>query len=138
MLITKIGGVGNGICYRRQRSLKQFSNLVISGFFRKNFVAGKNPARVGVHNKRRMVAGIEQYGIGSFRADSMQSEEFFPKLFGGLRKQFRQRALVPLVQKRNKKFQSLGLLTEIASGTNQALEFGKRRPADPSHTEQVS
>jgi hypothetical protein len=124
VLIAGIGGVGNRIGHRRQRSLKQFSNLVICGFFWKNFVTGENPSRVGVHDKYRMVSGIEQYGIGGLRAHSMEVEEFFAKMIRGLREQFRQRALVLLIEKLNKKFQPLGLLTEITSGTNQALEFG--------------
>ena len=65
--------------------LKQFPNFVVSGFFGQNLVASENPSRIGVHHEDRMIAGVEQDGIGSFGADSIQIEKFFPKLLRRLR-----------------------------------------------------
>ena len=85
-LIPSFAGVGNGLCHGRQRPLKQFPNLLISGFFGQDLVASENAPRIAVHHEDRMVASVEQDGIGSFGADAMQIEEFFPKLFRRARK----------------------------------------------------
>jgi len=87
-LIPGLAGVGQGLRQGRQRALKQFPNLFISGFFRKDLVPSQHPARVGIHHEDWMVAGVQQYGIGSFGADAMQIEEFFPKLFRGAREPY--------------------------------------------------
>ena len=118
----------DGVCQRRERSLKKSPNLVISDFFGKNLVASENPTRVGVHHEDWMVAGVQQDGIGSFGAYAMEIEEFLPKLLCGTSEQFCQRAFVLLVQKRNKDFQSFGFLAEIASGANHPLKFCQATP----------
>jgi hypothetical protein len=79
-----------------------------------------------------MVAGVQQDGIGSFGADPMQLEEFFPKFFRGAREQFCERALVLSIQKRNKDFQPFGFLTEIA-GESTAQARPKTHGGSLSH-----
>jgi len=71
-ILLAVAGFGNGFCDGRERLLKQFPNLVVSGIFRKNVVTRKYPAGVGIHHEDGVIAGVEQDGIGSFGADSMQ------------------------------------------------------------------
>ncbi len=70
-------------------------------------MAVEDSPRVSIHHEDRMIAGIEQNGIGRLGADAVQIEQFFAKFRRGTREQLRQRAFVPLVQKRDEKFQSL-------------------------------
>jgi hypothetical protein len=122
-LIPGLAGVGHGFGQGREGAVKQFPNLFISGFFRKDLVPSQHAARVRIHHEDWMVAGVQQYGIGGFGADAMQIEKFFPKLFRGAREQFRERAFVVSVQKRDKDLQPLCFLAEITGGANQAFEF---------------
>src|ERR1700685_1993682 len=93
-------------------------------------MTSENAPSIGIHHENRMIAGVEKDGIGGFGADAIQIEEFFSKSFCRPRQQSRQRASVFLVQKHDEKFQPPGLLTEITGGTNQALEFSQRYPAN--------
>ena len=40
----------------------------------------QNPARVGIHDKNRKLAGVEQDGVGGFRANAMNGQEFVAQL----------------------------------------------------------
>jgi hypothetical protein len=130
-------GAGDGFFQWNQRFLEHFPNLFIVRCFGENLVAGENPPRVSIYHEDRMVAGVEQNGIGGFGADPVQVEKFFAKLFRGTGKQLGQRALVPLVQKRDEKFQSFCFLPEISRGANQALDLSQRCAADSSNAEQA-
>jgi len=88
IFLPAAAGFGNGFCDGHERLLEKSPNLVVSGFFRKNFVTRKNPARVGVDHEDRMIAGVQQDGIGCFGADSMQVEQFFRSLSVGRENNF--------------------------------------------------
>ena len=45
----------------------------------------QNSARVSVHYKNGMVAGVEQNGISGFRANALEYQQFGAKLFRWLR-----------------------------------------------------
>ena len=89
MLIHACAGMGNCLRHRRQRPLKEFSNLFISGFFGQDRVPIQNPPRIGVDYKNRMAAGIEQDGVGSLGTNAVEVEKFFTKLRCRTGKQFR-------------------------------------------------
>src|ERR1700691_4494391 len=136
-LIASVAEVGDRLCHRPQSLLKQFTNLVISSFLGNNLVASENPARVGIHDKDRIVAGIEQDGIGALGPASMPIEQFFPKLVRGACEQSCPRPLILSIEILNEDFQPFGFLPEIARGTNQALEFSQRCAPDSFQTKQA-
>ncbi len=103
-LTPRFAPVRNGLRQGRQPAFKEFPNLFIIGLFGQDLVASENPPSIGIHHKDGMIAGVEQDGIGSFRADAMQVEKLFAKPFRRTGKQLSQRALIPIIQKRDKKF----------------------------------
>lgn len=137
IFIRACAGIGNRLRHGCQRPLKQFSDLLVGRFFGHDFVPSKNSTRIGIDYKNWMVAGIEQDGIGSLWADSMQAEEFFAKLRRRTRKQFCQGTFVLFVQKRDEKFKPLSFLAKISSRANQTFKFSQRSPADSTYAEQV-
>src|SRR5215510_13017549 len=64
----------------------QRAYLFIAGFWSNDPVALQDSASVGVLNKYRMVAGIEQNGIDSFRAHAVQGQQLRAKFCRRLNK----------------------------------------------------
>jgi hypothetical protein len=55
--------------------LKYLSNFFIGGFGVDAVVAFQDAPGVGVHYENRVFAGVEENGVGGFRADAAHAEE---------------------------------------------------------------
>ena len=84
--ILSIAEICDRLRHRRQCSLKHIPDLFVAGLFGKNAMAGDDSARISVHYENRMIAGVQQDRVGSFRADAMQTEKFFPQIVRRTRK----------------------------------------------------
>src|SRR5215469_4355694 len=73
-------------------SFNQRADFFIAGFWSNDSVALQNSARVRVHDKYRMIAGIKENGISRFRPHAVQGQQFGAKFFRGLREHPFQRA----------------------------------------------
>src|ERR1700722_15704456 len=88
-------------------------------------VARKNAARVGVGNKYRVPAGIEQNGVGSLRTDSFVGQKLRAGGCRPLGKQRAQRSGVSVLDPVGKIVQRSRFLPVKACRTNQRLQFGQ-------------
>jgi len=52
----------------------------------------ENPASVSIHNKDRMITGVEKNRVRSFRPDAVQIKQLLAELFCRLQKEFFERA----------------------------------------------
>jgi len=86
----------------------------------------EDSARIGVHHENRMVAGIEEDGVGSFRTDAMNGKELFPKSRGWSSKHFCKRTVMLQSQVADKLFQFACFLMEVAGRADQSSEFPQR------------
>src|SRR5215468_11228466 len=73
-------------------SFNQRADFFIAGSWSNDPVPLQNSARVGVNHKYRMVAGVEQNGIGSFRSHAIQGQQLGAEFMRGLSKHPVQRA----------------------------------------------
>src|SRR5215469_17735690 len=62
------------------------TNVFIAGFGSNDPVALQDSAGVCVHNKYRMIAGVEQNGISRFRSYAVQGQQLRAEIGGGLSK----------------------------------------------------
>src|SRR5205814_2358664 len=58
----------------------EYANFIVLRLGADDSVPFKDSSRVGIHHKYRMVAGIKQNGIGSFRPNSVQRQQLGAKL----------------------------------------------------------
>ena len=79
----------------------------------------EDSARIGIHNENRMLAGIQQDGVRSFRTNAMNGKEFFAQDSGWSVKHFAERAVMLRSQKMHKLFQFAGFLPKVARRTDQ-------------------
>ena len=86
----------------------------------------EDSARIGIHNENRMLAGVEQDGIGSFRTNAVNSKELFAQDGGWSSKHLAERAVMLRSQKTDKLFQLAGLLSKVARRADQASELAQR------------
>src|SRR5215469_15399125 len=107
-------------------SFNQRADFFIAGFWSNDSVALQNSAGVRVHDKYRMIAGIEQNGIGSFRPHAVQGQQLRAEIGGGLSKHPVQRTGIFRVEELDKILQLAGLLPKIAGRANQLLQLRQR------------
>ena len=81
--------------------------------------------RVGVNDEDRMVAGVEQDGVGGFRPDAVDREQLFAQRRGWHAEHFGERAVVLLSEKADECFQFLRFLAEVAGRADELGEFGE-------------
>src|SRR5215470_20390343 len=67
-------------------SFNQRADFFIAGFGSNDSVALQDSAGVRVHNKYRMIAGVEQNGISRFRSYAVQGQQLRAEIGGRLSK----------------------------------------------------
>src|SRR5208282_145582 len=102
--------------------LEQLSNFVIAGRVGNNLVPFQNAPGVSVHNKGRVIAGIQQNRVSGLGPHTIEREQFAAEFAGWPREHPRQRTSITLVEKGHKRFQALRFLPEVARGANQLLK----------------
>src|SRR5436189_5496900 len=85
----------------------------------------KNAARVSIHDKHRMIAGVKQNGIGRFGANAVEAQKFCSQFRRRLREHSCKRAAVPCIQKRDESLQACSLLAKISGGADERFELCK-------------
>ena len=90
----------------------------------------QNAPRISVHNKNRVIAGIQQNRVGGFRPYTIDGEQFFAELGGWLREHPLERSAVTLIEKAHKCFQPLRFLPEVTRRANQLLKLLLRGAPD--------
>src|ERR1039458_3113578 len=115
---------------RRQRLLEQLSNFVIARRAGNNLVPFQNAPRVSVHNKDRVIAGIQQNRVRGLRPYTVEREQFVAEFGGWPREHPRERPAVTLIEKAHKRFQPLRFLPEVTRRANQLLKLRLRRAPD--------
>ena len=63
--------------YRLQSLLEESSYFFVIRIRRENFVAIEDAPGVCIDDKDRVISGIQENRVGSFRSNSVQAEEFF-------------------------------------------------------------
>src|ERR1700674_273292 len=116
--------------YFAQRLLEQLSDMVITHGAGNNLVPFQNAPRVSVHNKNRVIAGIQQNRVGGFRPYTIEREQFVAELGGWLREHSLERSPITSIEKAHKCFQPLGFLPEITRWADQLLKVTPRRAPD--------
>lgn len=96
---------------------------MIIGRGRKEIMSRKDAARVGIRNKYRMPSGIEQNGVGSFRADPFQRQKLRAGACGALSEERVQGTSVRLLDPLGKIVQGPGLLPVKTRGANQGRKL---------------
>jgi hypothetical protein len=97
----------------------------------------EDSARIGIHDKNRMIAGIQQDGVGRFRPYPMNGQKLFPHNSGWSLKHFAERPVMLRSQKSDKLFQFAGLLTEVAGRTDQTSELAQRNAFHGFHSQEL-
>ena len=73
-LLVKLGFAFPDKLCRAERTFEKLPNVVVSSLKRQNAVTIEYPARICVDDKHRVVAAVEQNGVGGLRADTVQFE----------------------------------------------------------------
>ena len=73
---------------RRKSVFEKHADFFVAGFFRGEAVAGEDALGVSVHDESEVLTRIEKNGVGRFRADAVDFEEFFSQLRGRRAKHF--------------------------------------------------
>src|SRR5713226_169660 len=110
--------------------LEQLSNFVVAGGAGNNLMPFQNTPRVSVHNKGRVIAGIQQNRVRRLRSYPVEREQFLPKFGRWPREHPRKRPAVTLIEKAHKRFQPLRFLPEVTRRANQLLKLRLRRAPD--------
>ena len=118
-----------------ERLLHQLPDLFVARLGGDQPMAFQDAARVGVHHENGVPACIEKNGIGGFRSDAVQRQQFFPQPGGRLRKHPLQRPAILLIEVVHEALQPLGLLAEVARRPDHPCELGQRYAADAIHIE---
>ena len=63
MILVKHGGVG------LQAVHEQIPKLIVGDLFRSAIMPEKDPSRIGINNKSRLVSSVKQYAVSGFRTD---------------------------------------------------------------------
>src|SRR6266849_1812661 len=121
-----------------QAALEQFADFVIWGAGGEDAVAIQDPAGISIYLEYRMLAGIEQDGVGCLGAHAVQRKQFLTQLVRGLGKQAAKRAAIALVEKCHEGFQAARLLAEVASGTDHGFHSRQRCSPDALHIQPPS
>jgi len=103
------------------------ANFFVRGFLADDAMAQQHAARVGVHDKDRMIAGIEQDEIDGFRANPVEFQQLSAKLSGGHGEHARERAGISAVEESDESLEVARFLAEVAGRPDQSLQFGDRR-----------
>src|SRR5689334_25057499 len=85
-------------------------------------MAVEDPASVSVHNKDRMVAGIQEDRVRCFRSNAIQSQKLSAQLGAWLGEHPPQRSSVVRVQIGNKSFEPSRFLPEVSGRTKELFE----------------
>ena len=102
-------------------------NLIVRGCARDQTVTGKDSLGIGVHDKERHVACIEENRVCRFRADSRDAEKGLSKHTGFLPEHPMEAPLVSCVEESEKVVEASSLDGKEACGSNQLLEATKRQ-----------
>src|SRR4051794_20605445 len=92
-------------------------------------MAFEDAASVGVDHEDFVLTGVEQDGVGGFRGNAVQREEFRAKFRSGPREHYCQRAVVVVIKMGDEDLEPSGLLTEVSGGTDVLFELRQRRVA---------
>src|SRR5450755_3617417 len=87
----------------------------------------EDSSRVSVHDKNRMIAGVEQDRIRGLWAHTVKSEQLFAQFGCRVRKHFRERPVIPFIEKTDESFQALSFLSKISRRADQCFQFRLRR-----------
>ena len=98
----------------RERGFESGAEVLIGGFGMGEAVAFEDAAGVGVDYEDRMLAGVEEDGVGGFGADAAKREKLFAEAPGCRGKQAVERAAVLGEEKGDEILESSGFLAEVA------------------------
>ncbi len=99
------------------------ANFFIAGSLTDDAVAKQNAASVGIYDKHRMIAGVEQDRVGGFRANTIEFQQLCSEFFSGLGEHACERAGISLIEKSDEGLQISRFLAEVARGSYQSFEF---------------
>jgi hypothetical protein len=73
---------------RREGSFEECADVLVGFFAMEEVVAFENTAGVGIDNKDRMTASVEENRVGGLRADAMNGQQLFAKVGSGRSEEF--------------------------------------------------
>src|ERR1051325_7864515 len=137
--------IREGIFHRERLSCRVADSLFdhcadffVAGFLIDDAVPQQNATCVCVHHKYRMIAGVEQNGVGSFRANAVELQQLCSKLCRRLSKHAGERTGVVAIEERDECLEIPRFLAEVAGRTNQLFEFIDRQFAHSIYVKTVS
>ncbi len=98
-------------------------------------VSTENPSRVGIHDKDRLLPGVEEDGIGCLRADPWQVQQPVPEDGGAGPEHPSSVGSIPGHIPATEGLQAHRLLTKIPRGTDQPLQPGDAKTKEPMSRE---
>jgi len=110
------GGVGG------QALFEEGANFLVGGFGASQRVTLENAPSVGIDDEDFMIAGVQEDGVGGFRANAVDGKELLAELAGGGGQELVERALVVLAKEANEGLELPGFLAEIAGGADELSE----------------
>jgi len=116
VVFVEEGGVGG------QALFEEGANFLVGGFGASQRVTLENAPSVGIDDEDFMIAGVQEDGVGGFRANAVDGKELLAELAGGGGQELVERALVVMAKEANEGLEFPSFLAEIAGGADELSE----------------
>jgi len=113
------------------------ANFFVTGFFMDDSMTEQNAARVCVYDEDRMIARVEQDGVGGFRANAVEFQQLGSELCSRLGKHAVQRSRILPVKECDERLEIARFLAEVAGRPHERFKFIERQITHCADAESV-